>query len=154
MPQKIRAIFCILAVLAFGLSGPALSQTTAPAADDLLSAVDPQLLAKARGGDASAAYDTASALVATWEEPFLRAALPFYEQAFAGANLNTDNLWLSAISALMIGRVRVALSEYREGLAFSEQAEAIARSLETAEAVQLVVSAMEDQAIALNALSR
>jgi CHAT domain-containing protein len=154
MPQKIRAFFCILAVLAFGLSGPALTQTTAPAADDLLSAVDPQLLAKARGGDASAAYDTASALVATWEEPFLRAALPFYEQAFAGANLNTDNLWLSAISALMIGRVRVALSEYREGLAFSEQAEAIARSIDTAEAVQLVVAAMEDQAIALNALSR
>jgi CHAT domain-containing protein len=162
MPQKLRPFLRIFAMLCLGLGGPALAQSAPPenaplaasTTGDVFAGVDPAVLAKARGGDPAAAYDTASALVATWEEPFLRAALPFYEQAFAGGNLNTDNLWLSAISALMIGRVRAALSEYREGLAFSEQAEAIARSIDTQEAVDVVVAAMEDQAMALNALSR
>ncbi|MDN5788717.1 CHAT domain-containing protein [Pseudorhodobacter sp.] len=139
----------ILFVLALCLSPAAHADEAA-----LLAKLDPELMQKVRAGDPSAAYEAGAALIITWEEPYLRAALPLFETAFSGANAQKDGLWLASVSALMIGRVHVGLLEFRKGLAFSEQAEAIARSMKDNAANMVIAGAMEDQAKALIGLSR
>lgn len=144
----------IAALLGFLLALPlALAAQGTPS--DPVDRLDPALVRQALGGDPNAAYNAGIALLTPWQEDNLRAALPFLDRAFEGANASPDNLYLSTISALMLGRVHVGLSDYRKGLAYSKQAEAIARSLiDTPNAPDLVVTAMEDQSTALIALSQ
>jgi CHAT domain-containing protein len=122
---------------------------------ELLASIEPETLQNASAGDAYASYEVGSTLVTTWEEANLRAALPYFKAALGGAMLSEDDFFLAAASALILGRVQTGLSDYRDGLAFAKEAERIARSLtENPEAPSLVVSAMMDQSLALQLLSR
>lgn len=122
---------------------------------DLLETVDPELLQQARDGDPYAAYNTGGALLSGWEEANLRAAAPFFRQAYAAANGNPDALALAASAVLMMARIESALSNYREGLTYAQEAERIARSLtDDPTANDLIVAAMLSQSDALQYLSR
>lgn len=127
----------------------------ARAADDPLAQMDPTLLAQARAGDAQAALDLAYTLTETWEEPRLRAALPFYLQAQTGFLRLEDGTWNAGIAALMAGRVMNGLSDYQGALRQADDAAAIFRTMETTpESLQLRAVAWDDRATALQNLSR
>lgn len=127
----------------------------AMAQSDLVNSLDPGLVQRAQGGDAYAAYEAGSALTQTWEEPNLEAALDFFVIAYSKSDETDDGLYLRASAALMIGRIRKSLSDFTDGLVFSEHAEEIARSLtENPNAPQLVIAAMMDRADSLASQSR
>ncbi|QYK42307.1 MAG: CHAT domain-containing protein [Paracoccaceae bacterium] len=125
------------------------------ASDDPLAGMDAALLASARAGDPQAAMDLANALIAQWEEPRLRAALPFFEDAQTGF-LRRDGPGTDAgIAALMVGRVMNGLSEYQGALRQADAAGAIFAQLpRDAWVARLSGIALEDRASALQNLSR
>ncbi|MGO4910588.1 CHAT domain-containing protein [Pseudorhodobacter sp. W20_MBD10_FR17] len=121
----------------------------------LVKTLDPDLVQRAQNGDAYAAYEGGYYLSLTWQEPYLEAALDFFTAAYSRADETDSGLYLKAQSALMIGRIRAALSDFTDGLVFSEHAEDIARTLTNdPNAPGLVGTAMLDRANNLASQSR
>lgn len=127
-------------------------------APDLLQGMDPELVQAAKAGDAYSAFNLGVALTDPWAEANLRAALPWFRQAYATSKtmVETDPFFAGQ-AALMLNRVLSALSENRGALDLAAQAqqhfEAWVAANPDADRYYIAL-ALEDQAILLTALSR
>jgi CHAT domain-containing protein/Tfp pilus assembly protein PilF len=125
---------------------------------DPLARVDPATLQAARDGSGEAAFNVGTALIDPWTEPNLRAALPWFEQAYAAADvIATTDPVLAAQTAIMLSRVLAGVSEHRKALDLAAEAQ---RRFEAWAAVTpdanpyYIAMTLEDQAILLTELSR
>lgn len=122
-----------------------------------LDSIEPLVLQAAKDGDAYAAFQVGSSLVAGWQEQHLRAALPWFRQAYRDSQgLTGADSEFAGDAALMLSRVLAALSEPRSALDLAAEAQRRYESLDpTAQnsMINLALS-LEDQATLLTALSR
>lgn len=148
-----RSIFKLVLLAIFLLSAPLRAEEA-----DLLAGVDPATLKAAREGSGEAAYNVGLALIDPWTEPNLRAALPWFQQAYAAADvIATTDPVLAAQTAIMLSRVLAGVSEHRKALDLAAEGQ---RRFEAWAAVTpdanpyYIGMALEDQAILLTELSR
>lgn len=122
---------------------------------DVLSTMDPGLVERARGDDAWAAYELAFNLqMVAWDEPHLRAALPWYERARDLFAAQGDAV-TSAAMGMMAGRLMAGLADYQGALTLAVTVEAAFRAApDNPEARRLLPDVIVDRALALNNLSR
>ena len=144
----------ILIVLSLGLG----SQLWAEDAPDPLQNVDPALVQDAQNGDVYAAFNVGVALTDPWTEANLRAALPWFRQAYAasGAMVESDPFFAGQ-AALMLSRALSALSENRGALDLAAEAQTRFEAMMAADPAAdpyYIALTLEDQAILLTALSR
>ncbi|MDP3958982.1 MAG: CHAT domain-containing protein [Pseudorhodobacter sp.] len=122
-----------------------------------LDSIDPALLQAAKDGDVLSAYQVGGSLLGPWQEPQLRAALPWFRQAYRDSKGMTGAEGeLAGDAALMLGRVLAALSEPRSALDLAAEAQHRYESLDpdAKNSIMKIAISLEDQAILLTALSR
>lgn len=125
------------------------------AEDDPLARQDPALVQAARGGDAWASYELAFSLISVaWDEPHLRAALPWYERSRDLFVAQGDQVTAAGIT-MVVGQVRAGLADYQGALADAVAAERAFRQAQgNPEARRMLPDAITYRALALNSLSR
>lgn len=140
----------LVALLAF----PALAQGIGKT----LAEVDQSFVQDARAGDPTAAYWVAMALVEPWQEPNIRAALPWIKQAYDGSaegrGMDPD---MAVATTLNYSNMLEGLSEYRAALDLAIEAErrylALPADYDSVLAPVFLAYALERQAVILQKLS-
>lgn len=154
MPPALSRFTAVLAVFVWVLTFAQLATAQETAG---LDSIDPVILEAAKNGDARAAFQVGSSLAVGWEEPQLRAALPWFRQTYrASKGMTGPDTEFAGDAALMFSRVLAALSEPRSALDLAAEAQRRYKSLDpdAPNSVMKLAISLEDKAILLTALSR